>query len=235
MNGRAIWHMNFFLNPNQNALKQCCLAVLLFIFGQCAIVEAGQSGRRAAKPRTENIPLPPPVVSPDSPKPEAKIPTPNGLKNKVQLLIGRQSTRRHLQSEDAIFASFVNRLSSFPNVAVTSIGEVKRQEAVMQAKNLTDSFVVLLKFENDSFQNGTIILNSPDLQVEYQILAPRTGKKLTYGKIYFQSIGGGRMRKSEWPGGTPIRITAEAAGVEAAEHVHDWLRLDETRKQKADQ
>jgi hypothetical protein len=97
---------------------------------------------------------------------------------------------------------------------------------------MNDSFIVLLKFEIDSFQNGTIILNSPDLQVEYQILAPKTGKKVSHGKVYFQSIGGGRMRKSEWPGGTPIKITAEAAGIEAAEHVHDWLRLDEARAQK---
>lgn len=102
----------------------------------------------------------------------------------------------------------------------------------MHAKAETESFVVLLNFEIDSFQNGTIILNSPDLQIEYQILAPRTGKKLTKGKIYFQAIGGGRMRRSEWPGGTPIRITAEAAGIEAAQHVHDWLRLDEVQKRE---
>jgi hypothetical protein len=40
------------------------------------------------------------------------------------------------------------------------------------------------------------------------------------------------MRKSEWPGGTPIKITPEAAGMEAADHVHDWLRLDEMRKRE---
>ena len=113
-----------------------------------------------------------------------------------------------------------------------TVGDLKRQDAVIQAKGTTDSFVVLLSFEIDSFQNGTIILNSPDLQIEYQILAPQSGKKRTKGKIYFQAIGGGRMRKSEWPGGTPIRITPEAAGIEAADHVHDWLRLDETRKRQ---
>ena len=161
-----------------------------------------------------------------------RLTPPGSLKQHVRLMIGRHSTQRHLQSEDVIFASFVKRLSSFPNVATTAIGELKRQEAVIQAKNISDSFVVLLSFEIDSFQNGTIILNSPDLQIEYQILAPRTGKKLTKGKIYFQSIGGGRMRRSDWPGGTPIRITAEAAGTEAAEFVHDWLRLEEARNQK---
>ena len=89
-----------------------------------------------------------------------------------------------------------------------------------------------MSFEIDNFQRGTIILNSPDLQIEYLILAPRTGKKQTTGKVYFQAIGGGRMRKSDWPGGTPIKITPEAAGIEAADYVHDWLRLDEMRKRQ---
>ena len=220
--------MSFFLNPERKTFKYCCLAVLLLFFGQPQKAE-GQSGRRS-KPQPESSPIPQPVASPD-PSLESNVPTALGsLKQNVRLLIGKQSTSKHLQSEDVIFASFVNRLTSFANVSSTSIGEVKRQEAVIQAKNVADSFVVLLSFEIDSFQNGTIILNSPDLQVEYQILAPRTGKKLAKGKIYFQSIGGGRMRKSDWPGGTPIRITAEAAGTEAAEYVYTWLRLEEARQ-----
>ncbi len=226
--------MSFFLNSEHKTLKYCCLAVFLLLFGQPPKAE-GQSGRRATKPQPESSPLPQPVSSPDPATTNVASVVRNGLKNNVRLLIGRQSTERRLQSEDVIFASFVKHLESFPNVTTTAIGELKRQEAVFQAKNVSDAFVVLLSFEIDSFQNGTIILNSPDLQIEYQILAPRTGKKLTKGKIYFQSIGGGRMRKSEWPGGTPIRITAEAAGTEAAEFVHDWLRLDEARNHKPDQ
>jgi hypothetical protein len=153
-----------------------------------------------------------------------------GLRQRVQLLIGRQPTRKHLQSEDVIFASFVKRLSEYTNVSATSVGDLKHTEAVIRARTEAEAFVVLLSFEIDSFQGGTIILNSPDLQIDYLVLAPQTGKKQTKGKVYFQAIGGGRMRKSEWPGGTPIRITPEAAGVEAANHVHDWLRLDELRK-----
>lgn len=220
--------MSFFRNSERKTFKYCCLAVLLLFFGQPPKAEA-QSGRRATKPLPESSPLPQPVASPDPSSSETPATSPlSSLKNEVRILIGRQSTQRHLQSEDVIFASFVNRLKSFANVAGTTIGELKRQEAVIQAKN-SDSYVVLLSFEIDSFQNGTIILNSPDLQLEYQILAPRTGKKLAKGKIYFQSIGGGRMRKSDWPGGTPIRITADAAGTEAAEYVHAWLRLEEAR------
>jgi hypothetical protein len=82
-----------------------------------------------------------------------------------------------------------------------------------------------MKFDIDSFQSGTIITNSQDLEIEYFVLAPRTGKKQTKGKLYYQSIGGGRLRKSEWPNGTPIRITPEAAGIEAAEGLYFWLKL----------
>jgi len=39
------------------------------------------------------------------------------------------------------------------------------------------------------------------------------------------------MRKGDWPGGTPIKITPEAAGIEAAEYVHDWLRFNEKREE----
>ena len=222
-------HMSIFLNSKRRIPNRCCLAVLLVLIAQTPNLK-GQSGRRAVKPLPESTPTPQPV-SPDAPAAKPATP-PGSLLNSVRLLIGRQSTPRHLQSEDAIFASFVNKLNSFANVEAKSAGEMKRQDAVIQAKGLNDSFVVLLKFDIDSFQNGTIILNSPDLQIEYQILAPRSGKKMSQGKIYFQSIGGGRMRKSEWPGGTPIKITAEAAGIEAAELVHDWLRLEETRSEK---
>ena len=87
-----------------------------------------------------------------------------------------------------------------------------------------------MKFAIDSFQSGTIILNSQDLVIEYFVLAPRTGKKQTKGKVYFQGIGGGRMRKSGWPNGTPIRITPEAAGIEAADGLYFWLKLAAMQK-----
>ena len=228
-------HMSIFLNSKRKIPNRCFLAVFLVLIAQAPNLK-GQSGRRAVKPQPESTPSPQPVSPKAAPAKESKPATPSGgLLNTVRLLIGRQSTPRHLQSEDVIFASFVNRLNEFANVAATSAGEMKRQDAVIQAKSMSDSFMVLLKFDIDSFQNGTIILNSPDLQVEYQIIAPKSGKKMSHGKVYFQSIGGGRMRKSEWPGGTPIRITAEAAGIEAAEHVHDWLRLEEARAQKPEQ
>jgi hypothetical protein len=35
------------------------------------------------------------------------------------------------------------------------------------------------------------------------------------------------LKQDNWPGGTPIWITTEAVGFEAAEQVRDWLIVDE--------
>lgn len=142
---------------------------------------------------------------------------------KVKLLFARQLTSKHLQNEDVIAASFFKRLTDFINVDCTSIGDLKQAQALARAKSERDAFVVLLKFDMNNYQSGTILLNSPDLEVEYFAFAPRTGKKHVKGKVYFQTIGSGRMQKSGWPNGTPIRITPEAAGIEAAETLHHLL------------
>jgi len=93
----------------------------------------------------------------------------------------------------------------------------------LRAREQAESFVVLLQFEIDNFQEGRLVLNSPDLEVKYFIFAPGSGELKTKGKVYYQAIGGAKMRKDNWPNGPPIKITVEAAGIEAAERVHDWL------------
>ena len=229
--------MSFFLTAQSKTLKSFGLAAFLLLFGLFDSIEA-QSGRRAPKPQPAGSPAPSPTsaATPGSPNTDLPLTPPLGdLQQKVQLLIGKQPTRKRLQSEDVIFASFVKRLTQYTNVLVSSIGDLKHTEAVIRARTEAESFVVLLSFEIDSFQRGTIILNSPDLRIDYLVLAPRTGKKQMTGKVYFQAIGGGRMRKSDWPSGTPIKITPEAAGIEAADYVHDWLRLDEMRKRQPPQ
>ena len=136
------------------------------------------------------------------------------------MLVARQRTSKRLPSEDVISASFLKPLGEHVDVAGTSIGDLKRDQAVKRAQKESDSFVVLLQFEIDNFQEGSLVLNSPDLEVKYFIFAPGTGKQQSKGKVYYQAIGGGRMRKSNWPTGTPIKITTEAAGIEAAEQLY---------------
>jgi hypothetical protein len=183
-----------------------------------------QSGRRPPKPTQP--PVPTPQTDADSP-PKSSA---RDLKQKVSLIVGKEPSSKQLLSEDSIFEHFLTQLGEFTNVTATTIGNIKRDAAVKRAKRETDSIVVLLQFDVDEFQNGTIILNSPDLDVRVYVYEPRTGKKRFEGKVYYKAVGGPMLKRDNWPNGIPIRITTEAVGIEAAEQVHDWLIVEATRK-----
>ena len=205
------------------ALVATPLVLLLFV-----AQASGQSGRRASKPPsrpdspTTSLPRPESTEDANSaPKPFAG----GRLSAPVKLLVATQRTSKRLPSEDAISAAFVKRLNEFSDVSAEPLGNLKREEAVKRAQAEADAFVVCLQFDIDSFQDGTIVLNSQSLEVKYSVLAPHTGKQRTKGKVYFQPIGSGRMRKSNWPNGTPIKMTSEAAGIEAAELLYYSLAI----------
>jgi hypothetical protein len=175
-----------------------------------------QSGRRTPKPTQP--PVTPQTGSETTPRNNAR-----DLKQRVSLIAGKQVSSKHLESEDAIFASFLKRLGELTNVTATSMEEVKRDAAVKRAKQERESIVVLLEFDVDEFQNGTIFLNSPDLDVKILVFEPKTGQKKFEGSVYYKAVGGPMLKKDNWPSGPPIRITTEGVGIEAAEQVHDWL------------
>ena len=182
-----------------------------------------QSGRRAPKPAA------PPVSTPNTDS-EASKNSARELKQRVALLVGRETSSKHLVSEDAIFSDFLKHLGEFKNVITTSMGDIKRDRAVKRAKSETESAVVLLQFDVDEFQSGTLILNSPDLEVHVYIFEPKTGQKKFEGKVYYKAVGGPMLKKDNWPTGTPIRITTEAVGIEAAEQVRDWLLVQDIKR-----
>ena len=182
-----------------------------------------QSGRRAPKPAET------PVSLPKSDSAGSKN-NARELKQRVSLLVGREPSSKHLLSEDAIFADFLKHLGDFKNVSYTSRGDIKRDRAVKRAKTETDSPVVVLQFDVDEFQNGTLILNSPDLEVHVYIFEPKTGQKKFEGKVYYKAVGGPMLKKDNWPTGTPVKITTEAVGIEAAEQIRDWLLVQDIQK-----
>ena len=185
---------------------------------------SAQSGRRAPPKPSQ----PPPVPQTDSdttPKHSARE-----LKQRVSLLVGREPSSKHLLSEDAIFETFLQQLNDFKNVTATSIGDIKRDNAVKRAKKETAPFVVLMQFDVDEFQSGTIILNAQDLDIKVQVFEPGTGRKKFEGKVYYKAVGGPMLKKDNWPNGTPIRITKEAVAIEAAEQIRDWLIVKDIKK-----
>jgi hypothetical protein len=184
----------------------------------------GQSGRRAPKPPET------PVATPQA-EPETK-PKHDGreLKQKVSLVVAREFSSDRLLSEDAIFSHFVAHLNEFANVTVTDAGDLKRDQAVKRARKETEASVVLVQFDIDEFQAGTIIVNAQDMDVKVTVFAPQTGRKKFEGKVYYKAVGGPMLKRDNWPNGTPIRITTEAVGIEAAEQVRDWLIIEEQKK-----
>ena len=184
----------------------------------------GQSGRRAPKPTQ------PPVNTPQTDPDTRPKSSSRELNNKVSLLVAKEPSSKHLFSEDTIFQHFLDHLGALKNVTATSIGDVKRDAAVKRAKTETDSIVVLVQFDVDEFQNGTIILNSPDLDIRVLVFEPKTGKKKFEGKVYYKAVGGPMLKRDNWPNGIPIRITTEAVGIEAAEQVFDWLIVEDIRR-----
>jgi hypothetical protein len=184
-----------------------------------------QSGRRVPKPTQ------PPPTTPQTDADVTQKSVARALKNRVSLLVAREPSSKHLLSEDTIFKHILDQLGGFKNVTATSLGDVKRHAAVKRAKSETDSIVVLVQFDVDEFQNGTIILNSPDLDIKVLVFEPKTGKKKFEGKVYYKAVGGPMLKRDNWPNGIPIRITTEAVGIEAAEQVHDWLLVEDIRRQ----
>ena len=137
-----------------------------------------QSGRRAPKPNPSPVPAPQ-TDAEVTPKSSARE-----LKERVSLLVGSEPSSKHLLSEDAIFANFLNHLTEIKKVTATSLGDIKRDRAVKRAKAETEAIVVLLQFDVDEFQSGTLILNSPDLDVRVLVFEPRTGQKKFEGHVY---------------------------------------------------
>lgn len=183
-----------------------------------------QSGRRAPKPNPAPVPTPQ-TDAERTPKSSARA-----LKHPVSLLVGIEPSSKHLLSEDAIFASVLQHLGESKNITATSLGEIKRDHAVKRAKTETEAIVVLLQFDVDEFQHGTWILNSPDLDIRVLVYEPRTGQKKFEGKVYYKALSGPMLKRDNWPNGTPIRITKDAVGIEAAEQVRDWLVVQEIKK-----
>lgn len=205
------------MSPAKGFLLLCLLMV-----PTCGVY--AQSGRRA--PRSQPSPQPVTVSKEnDADTQLRRHSTSVESAQKVKLLVARQRTSKQFMSEDTIFSCFLQRLNEFTGVSGSSLGELKREDAIKRARNEAESFVVLLQFEIDNFQGGRIVLNSPDLEVKYFVYAPRTGELKTKGKIYYQAISGAGARKANWPKGPPIKITAEAAGIEAADRLHDWLTI----------
>ena len=159
-------------------------AVVLVL--SCASTDLAQSGRRA---RTST---PAPVSTPE-PTP---APTPNTSSEKPKprftFLVGLD---RHdgfanipLYAYDGVLRSLVDRLDDSPVVQVSGTqSDMSRGDAVQKAKLEKEGYVVWLQLEVDTMSSNTQNSGTPDIVIQYSVLAPTTAKQVTYGRTYTQA------------------------------------------------
>ena len=186
------------------------LAPLMLILFALCVPAAAQSGRRVREARPTE-PVPAPIITP-------KIATepPANRRNLPDIPIavaGRIGSRVTRARAEAIYNHFATRLGEF--MKVTSIGLAKRDEAVKRSRAAGRQFVVFVEFEFEPFNDGMIVLSSPNIVVNFTVIDAMSGKSRTNGRIYYRPDGGSG----------PVKITPEAAGQEAAELVLDWFAL----------
>jgi hypothetical protein len=203
------------------------LAALLFVaLAACALspAAAAQSGRR--KPGSPPTPTTGGTGTTGESKPEARKAAP--LASLVLMSDFTASYDIDTYTRRIVEDGFANRLGGVNGLSLTRAGRGSRKDARDRAKNETEAYVVWVQMEKDSFQNGQIVVNSPDLAVKYNVFEPRTGDAKAKGKVFYQAMAGPRGRAGS---SDPVKITAEAAGIEAAERVMDWFVLVKNQPQ----
>jgi len=188
---------------------------ILLLLAMTAVVFA-QSGRRSSKPP------PPPVVS--APVETARPAVEQTNTSKVKLLIGRQHSKKHQASEDVIYSNLIQHLNQFADVSVTEIGDLKTDQAVKRAQQELETYVVVVQFEIDVYQNGKLVFNSQNLEISSNVYAPKIGDRKFKEKTYYQPMG--RMgSRTTTPAGVPVKMTPEAAGISVAEQIRNGVLL----------
>jgi hypothetical protein len=186
----------------------------------CAIVVHAQSGRRQTKPApAAPVPSPTPEPTP-APKPQQKEP-------EIGFLLGADRYTSYesypLSYYDAAMRGCGDRLRSASSARVdVSQNNLTRGEAIKKAKAETNTYVVYMKLVLDEAARSL-----DDLELEYVVFAPQTGKVVTSGRAYLNTNRKGPIivgpRGST--GGLYREELLKRAGEDAAERILKALNL----------
>jgi hypothetical protein len=151
----------------------CCLLIV----AACAISAQGQSGRRQQKaPPAAPVPTPTPEPTPE-PKTEKK--------SDLGFIVAayRYSTFESYPWSyyDAAIRGCSDKLRSSSSAEVSVVEkDMNRGEAIKRAKAETTTHVVLLTLKLDQMTAQSY----DDLELEYVVFAPKTGKVVATGRTY---------------------------------------------------
>jgi hypothetical protein len=187
--------------------KSWFLVVCLALVAMCAITAPAQSGRRQPKaPPAAPVPTPTP-----EPTPEAKT---QEKKSDLSFILGsdRNSAFQSfpLSYYDAVMAGCANRLRDASSATVTvAQGDLGRGDAIKKAKAETTTYVVSFKFKLDEMTARSY----DDLEVEFTVFAPQTGKVVTFGTGYQNTNRAG-----------PIVVAPRSRGSSGALYREEFLK-----------
>ena len=206
---------------NNLTLRRLSFIALLLIFS--AYTTQAQSGRRQSNP-PPSAPVPTPTPEP-TPVPKKQSDEP-GVGLLLTMYQHDSFANYPLRFADVVLSSCAERLRRSVTVDVNQ-NDVNRGEAAKKAKDETKSFVVWLQLANSTM--GSSSNNSySDLEIEYYVFAPVTGKVVTSGRTY----QGGNRKGPVTVGGVPRTNNSvyteqllSYAAEDAADRILDALHL----------
>jgi hypothetical protein len=154
------------------------VVVCLALVAVCATTAAAQSGRKQVKPPpAAPVPTPTPEPTPE-PKTEEK-------KSDLGFIV---ASERYTGLEqypfsyyDAVMTGCAGRLRAASSATVdVAQSDMGRGDAIKKAKAETTTYVVLVKLKLDQMTARSY----DDLEVEFTLFAPQTGKVVTFGTAY---------------------------------------------------
>ena len=164
---------------NLSRSKTQFLALCVALLAVCAIAGYAQSGRRQPKaPSVAPVPTPTPEPTPQPKKQEDK-------KSELGFILAadRFSSMESYPSSyfDAVMAGCADRLRGASSASVTvAQDDMNRGTAIKKAKaETTNTYVVLFKLKLDEAARSY-----DDLEAEFTVFAPQTGKVVVFGTAY---------------------------------------------------
>ena len=162
------------MNLMRAKISLLCLALVAL----CAIVAPAQSGRKQPKaPPAAPVPTPTPEPTPE-PKTQEK-------KSEIGFIVAAERytglEQYPFSYYDAVITGCAGRLRSASSATVDAAqGDMSRGDAIKKAKAETTTYVVLVKLKLDQMTARSY----DDLEVEFTLFAPQTGKVVTFGTAY---------------------------------------------------
>ena len=210
-----------------NTRKTIWAISLTLVVLTCAISIQAQSGRRK-QPVEPAAPVPPPTPE-ATPKPKAEQKDPD-----LVIIIGAERNSSYsaypFTFYDAVIEGCAEVLSRGTAAKVDPTGKsVNRSDAIKRAKQDTKTYVVLLQLTTFN-SNTSANTNYDEIEVEYTVFAPGTGKVATNGRALQNGRRAGPVvvGPSGVPGGSAVyrEQMLKRAGQDAGDRILHALHLD---------